>query len=139
LPPPACAKQPLAHALARPIYIYMHYIHDILFKRAEHSMSMASIYSSASSISLDRNDAGYRTLAGFVVLKILFWDIGSSLGDTVTDFLQGFNLIFDWMAVDWWKLRPDTEIYGINCGPGIVAIIHIISHYRYSFFFSSRL
>ena len=101
-------------------------------------MSMASIYSTASSISLDPTEAGYKTLAGFVVLKILFWDIGSSLGDTVTDFLQGFNLIFDLMAEEWWKLRDDTEVYGIivlliNWVPGIVAIIHIISHYRYTF------
>ena len=103
-------------------------------------MSMTSIHSTTSSVSLDPIDAGYKTLSSFVVLKILFWDIGSSLGDTVTDFLQGFNLIFDLMAEEWWKLRDDTEVYGIIVlliiwVPGIVAIIHTISHYRYSFYY----
>ena len=97
-------------------------------------MSLASIYSTASSISLDPNDAGFRTLAGFVVLKILFWDIGTSLGDTVTDFLQGIYLIYDWFRPGW-VIREDTQYYGIivlliNWIPGIVAVIHIISHYR---------
>ena len=93
-----------------------------------------SIWSTASSVSLDPSEKGYRTLAGFVVLKILFWDIGSSLGDTVTDFLQGIYLIYDWFA-EGWVLREDTQYYGIivlliNWVPGIVAVIHIISHYR---------
>eukprot|EP00092_Neocalanus_flemingeri_P002160 GFUD01002300.1.p1 GENE.GFUD01002300.1~~GFUD01002300.1.p1 ORF type:complete len:1094 (-),score=216.09 GFUD01002300.1:133-3414(-) len=107
-------------------------------KRKDLTMSMASIYSTASSISLDPNDAGFRTLAGFVVLKILFWDIGSSLGDTVTDFLQGLYLMYDWFKVGWVP-RDDTWYYGIivlviNWVPGIVAIIHIISHYRREYF-----
>ena len=97
---------------------------------------MSSIFSTASSVSLDKSAKHYRTLAGFVVLKILFWDIGSSLGDTVTDFLQGFNLIFDVYANEWWKFRSrNYQVYGvivllINWIPGIVAVIHIISHYR---------
>ena len=100
-----------------------------------HTESIASLYSVASTISLDPKDAAYKTLAGFVVLKILFWDVGSSMGDTVTDFLQGFSLVFDFMAQDWFKLRSDTLGYGIvvlliNWVPGFVAIIHMVTSYR---------
>ena len=63
--------------------------------------------STASSWTLDPADSNYTALAAFLVLKIIFWDIGTSLGDTLTDFLQallpslsssslqGFQLIYD--------------------------------------------
>ena len=44
-------------------------------------------------------------------LKILLVDIGISLGDTVTDFLQGINLILDFSDG---TLRVSTVSYGVG-------------------------
>ena len=44
-------------------------------------------------------------------LKILLVDIGISLGDTVTDFLQGFNLIFNFSTA---SLRWSSLPYGVT-------------------------
>ena len=89
-------------------------------------------------------------------MKILFFDIGVSLGDMVTDFLQGFNMIFDFKQ-KWkpsnstlcqvvggeevpckWQLElKDTVLgYGVTvliiCWiPGLVAVIHMLAHYRW--------
>jgi len=60
-------------------------------------------------------------------LKILLVDIGISLGDTVTDFLQGFNLIIDFSDG---TLRPNSMNYGIaiilaSWLPMVVALFHM--------------
>ena len=90
-------------------------------------------------------------------MKILFFDIGVSLGDMVTDFLQGFNMIFDfkqkWQPSNskWCKVVGDEDEdpcawqvelqktvsgYGVTvlviCWiPGLVAVIHMLAHYRF--------
>ena len=71
--------------------------------------------------------------AALIVLKIIFVDIWTSLGDAITDFLQGLYLMFDFYNGFAWK--ADTASYGIivllACWvPGIVAVIHILAHYR---------
>ena len=68
-----------------------------------------------------------------IVLKVIFVDIWTSLGDAVTDFLQGFFLMFDFQNDFAWK--EDTYQYGIivliACWvPGIVAVIHMLAYYR---------
>ena len=74
--------------------------------------------------------------AALIVLKIIFVDIWTSLGDALTDFLQGFYLMFDFNNHFEWK--EDTYHYGIivliACWvPGIVAVIHIMAYYRFYF------
>merc|ERR1711970_51142 len=79
--------------------------------------------------------------AALIVLKIIFVDIWTSLGDAITDFLQGFYLMFDFNDKFAWK--GDTYHYGIivliACWvPGIVAVIHIMAFYRNEFFGLSK-
>ena len=89
-------------------------------------------------------------------MKILFFDIGVSLGDMVTDFLQGFNMIFDFKQ-KWkpsnskfckvvgdedegpcaWQVELQETVWGygvtvlVICWiPGLVAVIHMLAHYR---------
>ena len=63
-------------------------------------------------------------------LKILFLDIGISLGDVVTDLLQGLSLIFE----PDWGLAPSAP-YGalvlLTCWlPGPVTLLHLCLHHR---------
>ena len=65
-------------------------------------------------------------LFSYLTIKVLFWDIGVSLGDTITDFCQGLALLF----------TPGKEVYGIitlaiNWVPGIPAAVHLFSMYRF--------
>ena len=60
-------------------------------------------------------------------LKILLVDIGISLGDTVTDFLQGINLIMDF---DDGTLRMSSMSYGVGIIlvswlPMVVVFLHL--------------
>ena len=60
-----------------------------------------------------------------VFLKIIFVDIGVSLGDVVTDFFQGTNLIFG----KNWRIQWTTAHYGIiillvSWLPSVVVLIH---------------
>ena len=93
--------------------------------------SMYSVYS------LDTGKTGTVAIfAALIVLKIIFVDIWTSLGDAITDFLQGFYLMFDFNNSFEWK--SDTYHYGIivliACWvPGIVAVIHIMAFYRFCF------
>ena len=86
-------------------------------------------------------DSGFlETCAAFTVLRVLFFDILVSFGDAVTDFLQGFNLIFpDWFST---RVQPEpgdtTWKYGVAtlviCWiPGLVGVIHMVTHYRLEF------
>ena len=66
-----------------------------------------------------------RPLVKLVFLKILLVDIGISLGDVVTDFLQGISLVFD----SDWNIQWNTYHYGVAILvvmwiPAIVAILH---------------
>ncbi|TRY78671.1 hypothetical protein TCAL_11594 [Tigriopus californicus] len=61
----------------------------------------------------------------FLILKILFWDIVISIGDGISDFAQGINLI----------MTEKQAVYGyltiaINWLPGLVAVFHLLSSYR---------
>jgi hypothetical protein len=97
--------------------------------------SMYSVYS------VDKGKSGTVAIfAALIVLKIIFVDIWTSLGDAITDFLQGFFLIFDFHTGEW---KDDTYQYGIivliACWvPGIVAVIHILAHYRNEYFGLSK-
>lgn len=87
------------------------------------------------------------TVAAFAVIRVLFFDILVSFGDAVTDFLQGFNLIFQFSkntrdeSCLWNKIPSNvypTWKYGVAtlviCWiPGIVGVIHVITHYRLHF------
>ena len=71
--------------------------------------------------------------AALIVLKIIFFDIWISLGDAITDFLQGLSLMFDFYNC----FAPRKETWGIGlivlaaCWiPGLVAVLHILAHYR---------
>ena len=82
------------------------------------------------------------TVAAFAVIRVLFFDILVSFGDAVTDFLQGFNLIFQFSkntrdkGCPWNNIHVyPTWTYGVAtlviCWlPGIVGVIHVITHYR---------
>ena len=72
--------------------------------------------------------------AALVVLKIIFFDIGTCLGDGITDFLQGFFLMFDFYT--GFSVKEDTWNIGVivivGCWlPGLVAVLHILAHYRF--------
>ena len=61
----------------------------------------------------------------YLTIKVLFWDIGIALGDTITDFCQAIALMSN----------EGKEIYGIitlaiNWVPGIPAAVHLMSMYR---------
>ena len=59
-------------------------------------------------------------------LKILLFDIGISLGDVVTDIVQGINLIFD----DNWNIQWRTYHYGLAVlGFTWLPIIPVILHF----------
>ena len=75
------------------------------------------------------------TFGKLVVLKILLFDLAVSFGDAVTDILQGVYLICWYNERGEWVLKRDTWHYGlcvlIVCWvPGLVCVIHILSHYR---------
>ena len=56
-----------------------------------------------------RSEDLLRNVTKLHFLKIIFIDIGVSLGDVVTDFVQGVNLIFD----DNWNILWLTFHYGL--------------------------
>ena len=60
-------------------------------------------------------------------LKILLLDIGISLGDSVTDFLQGFNLILDFStaSVRWSSLPYGLAILLAAWLPLPIALLHL--------------
>ena len=71
-----------------------------------------------------------RSLQKLTFLKIILIDIGISLGDVVTDFVQGLSLIFE----SDWSLAP-TANYGIlvisTCWiPGPLTLLHLCLHHR---------
>ena len=66
-----------------------------------------------------------RPLVKLVFLKILLVDIGISLGDMVTDLLQGLSLVFDqdW-NVQWNTYHYGLGVLGVMWLPGLVALLH---------------
>ena len=71
-----------------------------------------------------------RSLQKLAFLKIILIDIGISLGDVVTDLVQGLSLIFD----SDWNLSPTTN-YGIlvilTCWiPAPLTLLHLCLHHR---------
>ena len=67
---------------------------------------------------------------------MVFFDIAISFGDAVTDITQGIYLMFDFSD---FTVKDLTFNYGVIvlvvCWlPGLVAIIHIMSHYRHEYF-----
>ena len=69
-----------------------------------------------------------QTLQKLAFLKIIFLDIGISLGDVVTDLVQGLSLIFE----GDWGLAP-TAHYGamvvLTCWlPGPLTLLHLCLH-----------
>ena len=75
------------------------------------------------------------TFSKLVVLKVLLFDLAVSFGDAVTDILQGVYLIWWYNEQGVWGLKEDTWYYGLwvlgVCWvPGLVCVIHILSHYR---------
>ena len=88
-----------------------------------------SLYSNGSIISMTMN--GFSAL---VILKIIFFDIAVSLGDAITDILQGVHLIIKRKDDGGWGLNEHWQ-YGVGvlivCWvPGLVCVLHILSHYR---------
>ena len=74
------------------------------------------------------------TFSALIVLKMIFFDIAISLGDAVTDVAQGITLIADFSTFPP-QYKDLTADYGVMvlvvCWiPGLVAVIHIMSHYR---------
>ena len=64
-------------------------------------------------------------ILSFITLKVFLWDLTISVGDVVSDFLQGYTLFN----------TPGKKVYGaislgINWIPGLAASIHLISMYR---------
>ena len=77
-----------------------------------------------------------KAFSALIVLKMVFFDIAISFGDAVTDIAQGIYLMFDFSDL---TVKDLTFNYGVIvlvvCWlPGLVAIIHIMSHYRHEYF-----
>ena len=94
--------------------------------------SKYSMYSAATS--LTSNGSILSTFGALVVLKIVFFDITISLGDAVTDILQGIYLVYWYDEGGNWELK-ETWRYGLGvlvvCWlPGLVCVIHILAHHR---------
>ena len=75
------------------------------------------------------------TFGKVAILKVVMFDLAVSLGDAVTDILQGVYLIIWHDEEGVWRLKTDTWHYGlwvlVVCWvPGLVCVIHILSHYR---------
>ena len=89
-----------------------------------------------SEVSLQSDYEEYvRKFAALVVLKIVFVDILISIGDAVTDILQGVYLLGWFDENSQWRAKPETMNYGVLslviCWvPGIICVLHILSHYR---------
>ena len=66
-----------------------------------------------------------RPLVKLLFLKILFVDIGISVGDVVTDLLQGLSLVFDgdW-NVQWSTYHYGMVVLGVMWLPGLVFLLH---------------
>ena len=67
-----------------------------------------------------------RPLVKLLFLKILLVDVGISLGDVVTDLLQGLNLVFD----GDWNIQWTTYQYGLGIlatmwMPGLVVLLRL--------------
>ena len=75
-----------------------------------------------------RTDDILRSLVKLYFLKILFIDIGITLGDLVTDFAQGLNLIFDnnW-NIHWSTIHYGCIVLGFIWLPVIPMLIHIFT------------
>ena len=69
-----------------------------------------------------------RPLVKLLFLKILLVDIGISLGDVMTDLLQGLSLVFDaeW-NVQWSTYHYGLAVLGVMWIPGLVVILHQVS------------
>ena len=94
---------------------------------------MRSNFSFATSLTSINSIIG--TFAALVVLKIIFLDIIVSLGDAVTDILQGIHLIYwpgqhsgEWELKTTWKYG--LSVLGVCWVPGVVCVLHILAHFR---------
>eukprot|EP00092_Neocalanus_flemingeri_P020996 GFUD01022750.1.p1 GENE.GFUD01022750.1~~GFUD01022750.1.p1 ORF type:complete len:1002 (-),score=189.68 GFUD01022750.1:50-3055(-) len=100
-------------------------------------------YSTYSMYSIDSNGksgGAIKVFAALIVLKIVFFDIWISAGDAITDFLQGLFLMFDFY--DGFKVKDTWEIGVVVLAacwvPGLVAVLHIVAHYRNEYFGLSK-
>ena len=75
-----------------------------------------------------RTEEILRPLVKLYFLKILFIDIGITLGDLVTDIAQGLNLIFDsnW-NIHWSTIHYGCIVLGFIWLPVIPMLIHIFT------------
>ena len=66
-----------------------------------------------------------KPLAKLLFLKVLLVDIGISVGDVVTDLLQGLNLVFDgdW-NIQWGTYHYGLAVLGVMWIPGLVVLLH---------------
>ena len=66
-----------------------------------------------------------KPLVKLVFLKILLVDIGISVGDVITDLLQGLSLVFDadW-NVQWSTYHYGVGVLSIMWLPGLVVLLH---------------
>ena len=66
-----------------------------------------------------------KPIVKLVFLKILLVDIGISLGDVVTDLLQGLSLVFDgdW-NIQWSTYHYGLGVLGVMWLPGLVTLLH---------------
>ena len=86
-----------------------------------------------------RTDEILRPLVKLYFLKILFIDIGITLGDLVTDFAQGLNLIFDnnW-NIHWSTIHYGCIVLGFIWLPVIPMLIHVFTHKTRKYFVESE-
>ena len=68
-----------------------------------------------------------------MVIKIICFDIWITLGNSITDFLLGLFLMFDFQ--DGFAAKEGSLFYGelvlIACWvPCLVALLHMLAHYR---------
>ena len=86
-----------------------------------------------------RTEEILRPLVKLYFLKILFVDIGITLGDLVTDIAQGLNLIFDsnW-NIHWSTMHYGCIVLGFIWLPVIPMLIHIFTTKTRKYFVDSE-
>eukprot|EP00092_Neocalanus_flemingeri_P000074 GFUD01000076.1.p1 GENE.GFUD01000076.1~~GFUD01000076.1.p1 ORF type:complete len:1104 (-),score=226.04 GFUD01000076.1:19-3330(-) len=111
--------------------------------RLSFKSTKSSTYTNRSSRDSDF-DEDLKFTTHLTVLKIIFIDIIFSLGDHITDFLQGFNLMFGdvievgvaaWSTEFLYQHWQQRGQYGLivlllNWSPGIIAVIHMLAYHR---------
>ena len=129
-------KKPRSSSTSSTISIISSSSSNVSFDEVFRKRSISRSYSVYVNNDKKPSESGIASTFGkLVVLKVLMVDLAVSLGDAVTDILQGVYLICWYNEHGEMVFKTDTWRYGVCvlvvCWvPGLVCVIHILTHYR---------